>query len=131
MKKNGFFKLSTFLRRPIINPLLWNKCFSRNIVARKTSYTMSIVEPIHVNELPKPGEIFRLKNNYIEGEPLKLILQDEQHSTETLWWPSKNNDENYILVVIPGNPGVIDYYVEFLSTVHDELGKKIDIVGGS
>jgi hypothetical protein len=92
---------------------------------------MSIAEPIHVNELPKPGEISRLKDNYIEGEPLKLILQDEQHLTETLWWPSKSNDENYILFVIPGNPGVIDYYVEFLSTVHSELGKKIDIVGGS
>ncbi|POG64465.1 hypothetical protein GLOIN_2v1463016 [Rhizophagus irregularis DAOM 181602=DAOM 197198] len=92
---------------------------------------MSIAEPIHVNELPKPGEISRLKDNYIEGEPLKLILQDEQHLTETLWWPSKSNDENYILFVIPGNPGVIDYYVEFLSTVHNELGKKIDIVGAS
>ncbi|RIA98579.1 hypothetical protein C1645_731627 [Glomus cerebriforme] len=86
---------------------------------------------IHVDELPRSEEILQLKNDYIEGEPLKLFLQVEEHLTETLWWPSKNNDENLILFVIPGNPGVVDYYAEFLNTVHDELGKKIDIIGVS
>jgi len=95
------------------------------------SETMSTVNQIPVNKLPKLEEIFQLKNDYIEGEPLKLIWSVEEHLTETLWWPSKNNDENLILFVIPGNPGVIDYYYEFLNTIHNELGKKIDIVGGS
>ena len=114
-----FFKLSTILRR-----ITWNN-FS------KVSQTMSTVGPILVNELPKSEEILQIKNDYVEGNSLKLILQVEEHLTETLWWPSKNNDENLILLVIPGNPGVIDYYNEFLNTVHDELEKKIDIVGGS
>ena len=94
------------------------------------SQPISIVEPILVNELPKSEEILHLKSDYVEGDPLKLIMQVEQHATETLWWPSKNNDKNLILFVVPGNPGVIDYYVEFLNTVHSELERKIDIVGG-
>ncbi|CAI2164598.1 16090_t:CDS:2 [Funneliformis geosporum] len=89
------------------------------------------IDSILVDKLPKPEEIFQLKNDYIEGEPLKFVWMVEEHLTETLWWPSKNNEENLILFVVPGNPGVIDYYFEFLNTIHHELGKKIDIVGVS
>lgn len=30
-----------------------------------------------------------------------------------------------------GNPGLIDYYIPFLQTVHDKCDGKIDIVGGT
>ena len=78
----GFFKLSsTILRRPIIiNPILRNNFLLR---FRKVSRTMSSIGSILVNELPKSEEILQLKDDYVEGNPLKLILQVEGHSTET------------------------------------------------
>lgn len=33
-----------------------------------------------------------------------------------------------VLIIIPGNPGVVDYYDEFCRHIHENLDKKIDII---
>ncbi|PPQ64493.1 hypothetical protein CVT26_002032 [Gymnopilus dilepis] len=42
-------------------------------------------------------------------------------SSHTLWWPPLNNgkDPQTILLFIPGNPGVVDFYIPFLSSLRE------------
>ncbi|KAF9916025.1 hypothetical protein BX616_004782 [Lobosporangium transversale] len=73
--------------------------------------------------------------------PVRAIWNVEGENVPTLWWPAKNplpSSENNVgephhtvLFMIPGNPGVIDYYTPFLQTVHDTCEGKIDIFGAS
>jgi hypothetical protein len=43
---------------------------------------------------------------------------------------SRNRDENVAIVVIPGNPGVIDFYKDFINSLFDQMGKTHSIIGG-
>nr|CAG8544808.1 15297_t:CDS:2 [Entrophospora candida] len=78
-------------------------------------------------------------NNERENLPLRFIWNVENNLTETVWWPSSNNnsnsnsdnDEKIVFFMITGNPGLINYYTEFLSTIHNERNKNIDIIGVS
>ncbi|CAG8695363.1 4354_t:CDS:2 [Ambispora leptoticha] len=68
--------------------------------------------------------------------PTRTICDVDGDLTETLWWSADNKlnvkgETNLVLLMIPGNPGVIDYYTPFLSTIYDEYEKKIEIVGVS
>ncbi|KAI9146556.1 hypothetical protein BKA69DRAFT_37283 [Paraphysoderma sedebokerense] len=57
--------------------------------------------------------------------------------TEILAWHAKDEQNNdidphrveKILLMVPGNPGVSHFYVDFLQTVHTELGSQISIFG--
>jgi hypothetical protein len=68
-------------------------------------------------------------------KPLRTSWNVKGDLTETLWWPvdkAKHEPGKGALVffMIPGNPGVIDYYTPFLSTISDELDGRVEIVGG-
>ncbi|ORZ30563.1 hypothetical protein BCR44DRAFT_123990 [Catenaria anguillulae PL171] len=59
-----------------------------------------------------------------------------EHPTELLVWksaaaaaaPEAAPPAKHVFLMIPGNPGVVDYYQEFLSTVHDSLAGQVDII---
>ncbi|KAF9403733.1 hypothetical protein BGX21_011134 [Mortierella sp. AD011] len=71
--------------------------------------------------------------------PVKAIWNVQGENIPTLWWPAKdhlplsknlqNEPCHTVLFMIPGNPGLIDYYIPFLQTVHDTCQEKIDIFG--
>ncbi|KAF8977032.1 hypothetical protein BGZ46_007706 [Entomortierella lignicola] len=70
--------------------------------------------------------------------PVRAIWNVQGENVPTLWWPARDTPKNSggepqhtVLFMIPGNPGLIDYYVPFLQTVHDTCQGKIDIFGAS
>ncbi|CAG8469360.1 12820_t:CDS:2 [Ambispora gerdemannii] len=68
--------------------------------------------------------------------PTRTTWDVDGDLTETLWWSADNKlnnkgEANLVLFMIPGNPGAIDYYIPFLSTIYEEHEKKIEIVGVS
>ncbi|KAI8049047.1 hypothetical protein BDF22DRAFT_658004 [Syncephalis plumigaleata] len=68
--------------------------------------------------------------------PIRATWVVNDSNTDTLWWPKRptNNETNkpgLVFMFICGNPGVIDYYTQFLSTVHELMHYQIDIVGVS
>ncbi|KAF9311791.1 hypothetical protein BG003_007014 [Podila horticola] len=65
--------------------------------------------------------------------PIRAIWNVQGENLPTLWWPSRDLDPSTrtVLLMIPGNPGLIDYYTPFLQTVHDTCQGKIDIFGAS
>ncbi|KAG0205670.1 hypothetical protein BGX28_002741 [Mortierella sp. GBA30] len=75
--------------------------------------------------------------------PVRAVWNVQGENVPTLWWPakgllpssktndSKGEEHSTVLLMIPGNPGLIDYYIPFLQTVHDTCQGRIDIFGAS
>ncbi|CAG8524732.1 438_t:CDS:2 [Acaulospora morrowiae] len=68
--------------------------------------------------------------------PIRNKWNTGEYSAESLWWHAdektkENSGENIVFLMVPGNPGVIDYYISFLTTIHEEHERKIDIIGVS
>lgn len=68
--------------------------------------------------------------------PLRKVWNVAGNLTESFWWSADKmskeiNDETIIFLMIPGNPGVISYYLPFLTTIYNKLEKRIDIIGGN
>ncbi|KAF5384827.1 hypothetical protein D9615_001371 [Tricholomella constricta] len=40
--------------------------------------------------------------------------------SHALWWPAKLPTPETIILFIPGNPGLLDFYVPFLSALHEK-----------
>ncbi|KAG0245997.1 hypothetical protein BGX31_005061 [Mortierella sp. GBA43] len=73
--------------------------------------------------------------------PIRAIWNvKDGENVPTIWWPAKGvppSDKDFwgqtqhtILIMIPGNPGMVDYYIPFLQSVYDTCQQKIDIFGG-
>ncbi|KAF9909513.1 hypothetical protein EC991_008495 [Linnemannia zychae] len=77
------------------------------------------------------------------NSPVRAVWNVQGENVPTLWWPAKGHlttkkepkgtdkPVNTVLFMIPGNPGLIDYYIPFLQTIHDKCEGKIDIFGAS
>ncbi|KAG0303419.1 hypothetical protein BGZ98_006678 [Dissophora globulifera] len=83
---------------------------------------------------PNPATLFK--------SPVRAIWNVQGENVPTLWWPAKSQPSSSadgsnpepphtVLFMMPGNPGLIDYYIAFLQTVHDTCEGKIDIFGAS
>ncbi|RKP27928.1 hypothetical protein SYNPS1DRAFT_11947 [Syncephalis pseudoplumigaleata] len=65
--------------------------------------------------------------------PIRATWTVNDCSTETLWWPKRCGGEAstgpdmVLMFICVGNPGVIDYYTQFLSTVHELMDYRLDI----
>ncbi|KAJ2703317.1 hypothetical protein FB645_003944 [Coemansia sp. IMI 203386] len=50
---------------------------------------------------------------------------------ETLFWPNQSNvPPQAVMLLIPGNPGLVDFYIDFCTTLHKEF-PDMDIIGVS
>ncbi|KAK9762647.1 hypothetical protein K7432_011427 [Basidiobolus ranarum] len=64
--------------------------------------------------------------------PLKATWKIQDNGTEIIWWPARSTKEQKtVLFMVPGNPGVIEFYTPFLNTIYTELNEEIEIVGAS
>ncbi|KAG9327704.1 hypothetical protein KVV02_006408 [Mortierella alpina] len=90
--------------------------------------TASSTTPPSVN----PAALFK--------SPVQAIWNVQGDNVPTLWWPARGQRSaseegkeahHTVLFMIPGNPGLIDYYTPFLQTVHDTCQGSIDIFGAS
>lgn len=46
---------------------------------------------------------------------------------QVLWWPCTSQHPRTILLFIPGNPGLLDFYIPFLDTIYHEANSSITI----
>ncbi|CDH53121.1 upf0554 protein c2orf43 homolog [Lichtheimia corymbifera JMRC:FSU:9682] len=58
--------------------------------------------------------------------PLRANWQVAGHLTNTLWWPARE-ETTTVLLFIPGNPGLIEYYAEFLECIHAQASPNLEI----
>ncbi|KNE61777.1 hypothetical protein AMAG_06575 [Allomyces macrogynus ATCC 38327] len=59
---------------------------------------------------------------------VRMYLTISGKPTETLVWKADDRfDAREVLVMIPGNPGCVEYYHEFLQTVYESAPKPLDI----
>ncbi|KAI9106320.1 hypothetical protein DFS34DRAFT_59069 [Phlyctochytrium arcticum] len=63
----------------------------------------------------------------IAGEPTEVILY-EANETALSRRPNGKPKPRTVLVMVPGNPGVPDYYESFLGIIHKACQEKIDII---
>jgi len=58
-----------------------------------------------------------------------VFRQREQAlSSHVLWWPSSTGNTDTILLFIPGNPGLVDFYTPFLTSIHDKTSGSLPIL---
>ncbi|KAJ1666847.1 hypothetical protein IW140_002496 [Coemansia sp. RSA 1813] len=50
---------------------------------------------------------------------------------EVLFWPCTSGRPRAVLLLIPGNPGLIDFYIDFCNELHAQFPKELDIIGTS
>ncbi|KAI9500309.1 hypothetical protein BX070DRAFT_196021 [Coemansia spiralis] len=50
---------------------------------------------------------------------------------ETLFWPCTGSSPRAVMLLIPGNPGLIDFYIDFCNALHTKFPQDLDIVGVS
>ncbi|KAI9275965.1 hypothetical protein BDA99DRAFT_431178 [Phascolomyces articulosus] len=72
--------------------------------------------------------------------PLRSYWSVAGNDTETLWWPVSTNQQQQeqepskkkkILLFIPGNPGLVEYYTDFLEEIHHNVPFPLEIFGVS
>ncbi|PVV04000.1 hypothetical protein BB560_001498 [Smittium megazygosporum] len=62
--------------------------------------------------------------------PWRKTLRLGPELTETLIWPAKKAPKT-VFFMIPGNPGIINFYNEFLSELHSQDPDNLEIIGVS
>ncbi|KAJ2054054.1 Thioredoxin domain-containing protein 5, partial [Coemansia sp. S155-1] len=50
---------------------------------------------------------------------------------ETLFWPCKSGKARAVMLLVPGNPGLIDFYIDFCTALHSLFSDSLDIIGVS
>ncbi|KAJ9078147.1 hypothetical protein DSO57_1009844 [Entomophthora muscae] len=71
--------------------------------------------------------------------PLRTVWKVKSgYRSVSYWWPKEESDcsekphdgtkPSKVLLMIPGNPGLPEYYIEFMSHIHENLGRELDIV---
>ncbi|KZT32959.1 hypothetical protein SISSUDRAFT_1011393 [Sistotremastrum suecicum HHB10207 ss-3] len=67
------------------------------------------------------------KHSEEEGNYLRGVLNHTKSfpgTAEALWWPCLDSEAlNTILVLVPGNPGIVDFYIPFLSALQTECAR--------
>ena len=70
-----------------------------------------------------------LRNSLIRT-PLRAVWDVAGYQTETLIWPASTAKKT-VLVFIPGNPGLVEYYTSFLQGIYQAIASpSFEIIGG-
>lgn len=60
--------------------------------------------------------------------PLKTAFVHKERHTDVRIWPATAAADTVILFIC-GNPGLVDYYLEFLSTIHASSPSNYEVIG--
>lgn len=80
--------------------------------------------------IPHAARLFREMYPDAISTPFRSDWNVAGHPTCTLWWPARSQKAETIILFIPGNPGLIDYYTEFLEKVYQQASPNVEIFGG-
>lgn len=71
-----------------------------------------------------------LRNSLLRT-PLRAVWEVAGYQTETLLWPASAKEKT-ILLFIPGNPGLVEYYTGFLQGIYETVASNsLEIIGGN
>lgn len=71
-----------------------------------------------------------LKNSLLRT-PLRAVWDVAGYQTETLLWPASTSKKT-ILLFIPGNPGLVEYYTGFLQGIYKAVASpSFEVIGGN
>ncbi|KAI7889701.1 uncharacterized protein EV154DRAFT_513811 [Mucor mucedo] len=72
-----------------------------------------------------------LRNSLLRT-PLRAVWDVAGYQTETLLWPASASKPKTILLFIPGNPGLVEYYTSFLEGIYQAIpSPAFEIIGVS
>ncbi|KAJ2357447.1 hypothetical protein IWW50_001885, partial [Coemansia erecta] len=60
--------------------------------------------------------------------PLRTAWKVSGELRETLYWPCSSGTARAVILMIPGNPGLADFYIDFCTAIHDEFIAHLDII---
>ncbi|KAJ2082123.1 hypothetical protein H4R24_001819 [Coemansia sp. RSA 988] len=60
--------------------------------------------------------------------PLRTSWKVEGELRETLYWPCRSKQVREVVFILPGNPGLADFYIDFCAELHDEFAECMDII---
>ncbi|KAJ2826194.1 hypothetical protein IWW50_002490, partial [Coemansia erecta] len=60
--------------------------------------------------------------------PLRTAWDISGAIRETLYWPCSSGKARGVMLMIPGNPGLADFYIDFLKSIHDRFIDDLDII---
>ncbi|KAJ1841692.1 hypothetical protein IWW55_000613 [Coemansia sp. RSA 2706] len=60
--------------------------------------------------------------------PLRTCWEVGGELRETLYWPCRSGEAHAVILMIPGNPGLADFYIDFCTAIHDEFIEHLDII---
>lgn len=67
--------------------------------------------------------------------PLKATWNVTGNLTETSYWPALDSSNKIVLFLVPGNPGLVDYYTTFCEAIHrtvsDAGNLSLEILAGN
>ncbi|KAI8576325.1 hypothetical protein K450DRAFT_257222 [Umbelopsis ramanniana AG] len=66
--------------------------------------------------------------------PLKATWNVAGKLTDTSYWPAFHDGKKVVVLLVPGNPGLVDYYTTFCEEIHDALSHSslsLDIIAVS
>jgi hypothetical protein len=67
--------------------------------------------------------------------PLKATWNVAGKLTETSYWPALDSSNKIVLFLVPGNPGLVDYYTTFCEAIHrtvsDAGNLSLEILAGN
>lgn len=61
--------------------------------------------------------------------PLRSTLLHDERYTDVRLWPCRSGQPQVVLLFICGNPGLIDYYNEFLSSLYAANADRYEVIG--
>lgn len=71
-----------------------------------------------------------LRNSLLRT-PLRAVWDVAGYQTETLLWPASTKEKT-VLLFIPGNPGLVEYYTGFLQGIYEKVAStSLEIIGGN
>ncbi|KAN0134248.1 DUF2305 domain containing protein [Lactarius tabidus] len=72
--------------------------------------------PLDLTQTPRPVPVHATYNHQRPFGPAQV-----------LWWPCNSQDPRTVLLFIPGNPGLLDFYIPFLDAIYHETDSPITI----
>ncbi|KAJ1733383.1 hypothetical protein LPJ61_001582 [Coemansia biformis] len=60
--------------------------------------------------------------------PLRTCWTVGGEQRETLFWPCRSGTARAVVLMIPGSPGLADFYVDFCTIIHDRFAGHMDII---
>eukprot|EP01132_Coremiostelium_polycephalum_P001366 gene1366-1724_t len=71
----------------------------------------------------------------LKSERIELPVKIKGHCATDIIYINRNNnvvvDHNIKIIIVPGNPGIVDFYREFIKIIYREFEGRIDIIGVS